>query len=145
MDFIVLLPAKIQVCIITFSSEKVISSESGEKSVQIKHCYKPKQVNTYVGGFWCERTQMMDFFTGGSVMDYGLVFWRDFLKWKHLNAELVSYKHSVFRFIYRWTGVLQITCRLLWCFYQLFGLSFWRHPFTEEDPLVSKWYNATFL
>ncbi len=23
-------------------------------------------------------------------------------------------------------------------FYQLFGLSFWRHPFTSEDPLVSK-------
>ncbi len=27
---------------------------------------------------------------------------------------------------------------------QLFGLSFWRHPFTAEDPLVSKWYNANF-
>ncbi len=30
-------------------------------------------------------------------------------------------------------------------FYKLFGLSFWRHPFTAEDPLVSKWWNATFL
>ncbi len=29
--------------------------------------------------------------------------------------------------------------------YHLFGLSFWRHPFTAEDPLVSKWYNAKFL
>ncbi len=29
-----------------------------------------------------------------------------------------------------WTGVVWITCRLLWCFYQLFGFSFWRHPFT---------------
>ncbi len=27
----------------------------------------------------------------------------------------------------------------------LFGLSFWRHPFTVEDPLVSKWRNAKFL
>ncbi len=44
-----------------------------------------------------------------------------------------------------WTGVLWITCGLLWCFYQLFGLLFWRHPFTAEDPLVSKWCNATFL
>ncbi len=34
---------------------------------------------------------------------------------------------------------------LLWCFYHLFGLSFWRHPFTAEDPLLSKWCNATFL
>ncbi len=24
-------------------------------------------------------------------------------------------------------------------------LSFRRHPFTAEDPLVSKWYDATFL
>ncbi len=28
---------------------------------------------------------------------------------------------------------------------QLFGLSFWRHPFTLEDPLVSMWCNAKFL
>ncbi len=34
---------------------------------------------------------------------------------------------------------------LLWCFYQLFGLSFWRHPFTAEDTLVNKRRNATFL
>ncbi len=36
-------------------------------------------------------------------------------------------------------------CGLLWCFYQLFGLLFWRHPFTAEDPLVSKWCHATLL
>ncbi len=30
-------------------------------------------------------------------------------------------------------------------FNQLFGLSFWRHPFTAEDPLVNKWFNAQFL
>ncbi len=36
-------------------------------------------------------------------------------------------------------------CGLLWWFYQLFGLSFWRHPFTAEHPLVSKWCNVTFL
>ncbi len=46
--------------------------------------------------------------------------------------------------IYWWTGVMWINCGLLWCFYQLFGLSFWRHPFTAEDPLVSKWCNATY-
>ncbi len=44
-----------------------------------------------------------------------------------------------------WTGVVWITCWLLWCFYQPFGLSFWRHPFTAEDPLVSKWCNDKFL
>ncbi len=37
-------------------------------------------------------------------------------------------------------------CGLLWCFSQLFGLSFWRHPFTTKDLLVvSKWCNAKFL
>ncbi len=44
-----------------------------------------------------------------------------------------------------WIGVVWITFRLLWCFYQLFGLSFWWHPFTAEDPLLSKRCNATFL
>ncbi len=28
-------------------------------------------------------------------------------------------------------------------FFQLCGLSFWRHPFTAEDPLVSKWLKQT--
>ncbi len=36
-------------------------------------------------------------------------------------------------------------CGLLWCFYQLFGLLFWRHPFTAEHPLLTKWCSATFL
>ncbi len=30
-------------------------------------------------------------------------------------------------------------------FYQLFGLSFWRHPFTAEHPLLSKRCKAQFL
>ncbi len=29
--------------------------------------------------------------------------------------------------------------------FQLFGLSFWRHPFTAEDQFVSKWCNDKFL
>ncbi len=41
-----------------------------------------------------------------------------------------------------WCGLLGDYCDV---FNQLFGLSFWRHPFTAEDPLVSKWYNAKFL
>ncbi len=44
-----------------------------------------------------------------------------------------------------WTGVMWIACGLLWCFYQLFTALFWRHPFTAEDPLVSKLCNAKFL
>ncbi len=46
----------------------------------------------------------------------------DYLKLTHFNADRPEW------------------CELLWCFYQLFGLSFWRHPFTAEDPLVSRIY-----
>ncbi len=56
-----------------------------------------------------------------------------------INTQLLSSQD-----VNWWTGVVWITCGLLWCFYQLFGLSFWRHPFTAEDPLVSRWCNATF-
>ncbi len=35
-------------------------------------------------------------------------------------------------------------CELLWCFISCLA-SFWRHPFTAEHPLLSKWWNATFL
>ncbi len=59
------------------------------------------------------------------------------LKVKHYNDGFVSYNHTDINW---WTGVVLITSGLLWCFYQLFGLSFWWHP--AEDPLVSKWCNA---
>ncbi len=39
-----------------------------------------------------------------------------------------------------WRGV-----DYFWCVNQLFGRSFWRHPFTAEDLWVSKWCNAIFL
>ncbi len=65
------------------------------------------------------------------------------LKLKHFNDGFVSHKHS-FSMNQTLTDGLE-WCGLLWCFYQLFGLSFWRHPFTAEDSLVSKWCNATFI
>ncbi len=40
-----------------------------------------------------------------------------------------------------WTGVVWITCIFLWSF----ELSFWRHPFTADDPSVSNWCNDKFL
>ncbi len=84
------------------------------------------------------------------IMDYGLVFWTegDNLKWKYLNDDsFLKYKLDLFttQDINWWTEEVWVTYGLLWCFYQLFGLSFWRHPFTAEDPFVSKWCNATVL
>ncbi len=40
-----------------------------------------------------------------------------------------------------WTGVVWIIVMFL----SVFGLSFWRHPFTAEDPLLRHWCDATFL
>ncbi len=94
--------------------------------------YKWKQLQTNMSvDFDVKGQQRMDFFTGGSViMNYGLILWICFLQTQDA---------------YWWMQIVQITIGLLWCFYQLFGLLFWRHPFTAEDPLVRKWCNATFL
>ncbi len=42
-----------------------------------------------------------------------------------------------------WSGMDYLWIIVMFC--QLFGLSFWRHPFTAEDPLVSKWCEAISL
>ncbi len=59
----------------------------------------------------------MDFFNGGiAIMATG-----DGSKLKHLNDGFVSYKHTAFHK----TIIDELEwCGLLWCFYQLFGLSF---------------------
>ncbi len=77
----------------------------------------------------------------------------------HLRKRYGLWTHILFKNILMMFFVLQTCsfcllkmltdglewCGLLWCFYQLFGLSFWRHPFTAEDLLVRHWCNATFL
>ncbi len=52
------------------------------------------------------------------------------LKIKHLNDGFVSYKCS--RVDYLWIIVMFLSA--VWTVW-----SFWRHPFTSEDPSVSKW------
>ncbi len=64
-------------------------------------------------------------------------------KW-WIKFKCLNYGWFLQIYINWFTGVVWITCGLLWCFYQMFGLSFWRHPFTAEDPLVSKWCNYNF-
>ncbi len=72
-SIIKMLLTKIRVHNNASSSEKVVWSESGENSVQIKQRLQDKTaLNKYVAGFWCERWQEMDFYTGGSVMDSDL-------------------------------------------------------------------------
>ncbi len=39
--------------------------------------------------------------------------------------------------------IVGITYWIVWYFCQPFGHSFWRHPFTTDDLLLSKWWNVT--
>ncbi len=100
-------------------------------------------LNKYVGKFWWGKTG--DGLFHWKKRYYGL--WTGILarssSLKLKKLWLIYHKHS-FSLHKMLTDGLE-RCGLLWCFYQLFGLSFWRHPFTAEDPLVCKWCNATFL
>ncbi len=44
------------------------------------------------------------------------------------------------QYVNLWAGVMWITVM----FYQLFGLSFWCHPFVSEDPMMSNWLTLNF-
>ncbi len=68
-------------------------------------------------------------FTGGRViMDYGLLFRKEAM------FKLSFSLHKTLTDGLEW-------CGLLWCFYQLFGLSFWRHPFTAEHwTFLQTWW-----
>ncbi len=79
-------------------------------------------------------------------MDYRLVFCPEAVVWcnkMHLWISLLQ--TCTFSLLKMLIDGLAITCGLLWCFNQLFGLSFWRHPFTAEHLLLSEWCNARFL
>ncbi len=97
-----------------FSSEKVVSSDSGEKYAQIKHRLQAKTKMSV--DFDVKGQQGMDFFNWRKRY-YEL--WMDILsrigglKLKCLNDGFVSYKHATFHFT---TGVVWIACGLLWCF-----------------------------
>ncbi len=113
---------------IAFSSEKVVLSESGEKYAQAPFIAS-KTVNF---GCWVDfemrEQQGFDFVTGGSnIKNYEL----DGLMFKGLDDGFSHHKTLI--------DELEFTCGLLWCFYQQFELLFWRHPFTTDDPLMSKW------
>ncbi len=80
-----------------------------------------------------------------------LVFWVIIVEWKNQGLlcsnvisitmlSMLSVMQSLSllnKLINKSCGVMCITCRLLRCSSQLFGL--WWHPFAVKDPLVSKW------
>ncbi len=134
---------------IAVSSEKVILSESGEKYAQIKHYLLSKAVlNNYVVGIWCETRDELG---GRIIMDYGdnlsaghsvqdglNVLMMDLLVMISLLYVMMMYLIQLHRISLHKTLTDGLEyCGLLWCFYQLFGLSFWRHPFTAEDVMLN--------
>ncbi len=122
------------------------SSESGKKYAQIKHFYKQNNSNQFLTNMLMDldvrEQQGIDFF---QVTVLWIMDWCFDLTLKNIlmiNVFIINPAFHFTRHVNWCTGVVCITCRLLWCVYQLFG--FWRHPFTAEDPLVSKWSNAKF-
>ncbi len=76
---------------------------------------------------------------GSIIMDNGQQW---LVKVKNINDGFVYYIHSSLH--KKWIDRMD-SCGLLVGFCQIFEFLFWRHPFTTEDPLVSKWCNDTFF
>ncbi len=57
------------------------------------------------------------------------------------NNEFVYYSFLLHKMLIDWNGAA--VDYFIGMFYQLFGLSFWRHPFTAEHPLLNKWWSVT--
>ncbi len=131
---------------IVFFSEKS-SSESEELYAQIKHCLQAETVQNR-----------------SKQLDLSISMWEDNRRWTFSLEEVLvihrmtrilarrskikwSIEHTAFGFkrclLMDWSGV-----DYLWIIV-MFSSAVWtlvltRHPFTAEDPLVSKW-NATYL
>ncbi len=112
---------------------------SGEKSAQIKHRLQAKTVQNSSKQI-CGWNLMWE--TTGDA----LLHWRKryYGLWFQVKNVFVSHKHVDYCLLKMLTDGLE-WCGLLWGLYQLFGLSFWRHPFTAEDPLLRQWCRDTFL
>ncbi len=122
-------------------------------TVQAKTVQNNSKKNMWVL-FWCESSKGDTlFFSGGNViMDMDTFSARSKgLKVKSLNDGLIdndgckTCSFSLHKILIDGLESCGLLVDYYDVFYQLFGLSFWRHPFTAEDPLVSKWCNATFL
>ncbi len=111
-----------------FLVEKVILPESAEKYAQIKQ-------NIY---WWIQIWEVNRGQSFSQKCYYGLwIFYPEMTPYRRIiqtNKQLITSQNII--------GVEWITCRIS-CFTAAW--SFWRHPFTAENPLMSKWCNAKFL
>ncbi len=71
-------------------------------------------------------------------------FWWDYFFTGESNIIEFEVKNTLFMDLFLNTHCIALHkmltdglewCGLLWCFYHLFGLSFWRHPFTANEVM----------
>ncbi len=121
--------------------ESIIDNNTSSSEKVISYCLWHQ--NLFWTVFACKRCLICAYFLPDSEETtfslenqyYGFILWTRILA----GSDDLKLKTCSFWFHKTLTDGLE-WCALLWCFYQLFGLSFWRHPFTTEDPLVSKWW-----
>ncbi len=70
----------------------------------------------------------------------GLFHWRKSYNGLWTEAKVYSENGFVSYKLYKTLidGLYYYLILLLVCFYQLLGLSFWRHPFTAEDLVIGE-------
>ncbi len=118
-------------------------SESGEKSASDQAAFTRQNSSKLICGWILMRETTGDALFHWRKRYYGL--------WTHILVGSNGLKLKTTWWICFSFCLLQMLtdglecCGLLWCFYQLFGLSFWRHPFTAEHPLLRHWCRDTFL
>ncbi len=102
-------------------------------SEDLLFCFTEERISNWFGTTWGWVNVDISFIFGCTIP----------LKSSWWNSLLQTCSFFATQDVNWWTGVVWITCGLLWCFYQFIG--FWWHPFTAKHSLVSKWCNAKFL
>ncbi len=127
-----LLPVKSSIYNIAFSSENIISAESGEKYAQIKQKQsKAVLIKCQWILMWEDNRQLFHW----RRRYYGL--WTSIF----ISSDGLNLKHVTYGFILLQTCSFSIDNKCVWIiviFLSAVWFSFWRHPFIAEDPLVNK-------
>ncbi len=117
---------------IAFSSENIISAESGEKYAQIKQKQsKAVLIKCQWILMWEDNRQLFHW----RRRYYGL--WTSIF----ISSDGLNLKHVTYGFILLQTCSFSIDNTCVWIiviFLSAVWFSFWRHPFIAEDPLVNK-------
>ncbi len=93
---------------------------------------------------------------GSFIMNSGLTDWLEAMVYSLKRLNYVFFFLQTCRFSLHKTLTDGLKCGLLWCFCQLFGLSFWRHPFrihwwicsdeeTHPSTLLMAWAEGEYF